>query len=137
MHFGMQDEEYLSSSKQNMCLAPCLILSIAWQILTPREILKNKMRMKEILHKSSCRSSMKNSGNKRMIERNRSWKHKVKPCNDLDGALRRYNQENLELRESMKHLNREFTYHEQTPEEWIHHLDEARIRIMLCVSLTN
>ena len=24
-----------------------------------------------------------------MIKRTRSWKHKVKPCNDLDGASRR------------------------------------------------
>ena len=39
--------------------------------------------------------------------------------------------------ESMKHLNREFTHREQTAEERIHHLDEARIRIMLCVSFTN
>ena len=30
-----------------------------------------------------------------MIERKRSWKDKVKPCNDLDGASRWYNQENL------------------------------------------
>ena len=41
---------------------------------------------------------MKNSGNKRMMKRKRSWKHKVKPCNDLDGDLRWYNRENLELR---------------------------------------
>ena len=32
-----------------------------------------------------------------MIKRKRSWEHKVKPCDDLDGALRWYNQENLEL----------------------------------------
>ena len=93
----MQDEEYLSSSKQNMCWAPCLILSIAWRVITSREILKNNWRMKRILDEPPCRASMKNSGNKRMIERKRSWKHKVKPCNDLDGASRWYNPENLEL----------------------------------------
>ena len=42
--------------------------------------------MKRILDEPPCRASMKNSGNERMIERKRSWKHKVKPCNDLDGA---------------------------------------------------
>ena len=94
----MQDEEYLSFSKQNKCWAPCLILSIAWRIITSSEILKNNWRMKRILDDPPCRASMKNSGNKRMIERKRSWKHKVKPCNDLDGALRWYNRENMELR---------------------------------------
>ena len=54
--------------------------------------------MKRILDEPSCSAYMKNSGNERMIERKRSWKHKVKPCNDLDGALRWYNRENLELR---------------------------------------
>ena len=32
-----------------------------------------------------------------MIERKRSWKHKVKPCDDLDGASRRDNAKNLDL----------------------------------------
>ena len=54
--------------------------------------------MKRILDEPPCRASMKNSGNKRMIKRKRSWKHKVKPCNDLDGASRWYSRENLELR---------------------------------------
>ena len=27
LHFGMQDEEYLNSSKQNMCWTPCLFWS--------------------------------------------------------------------------------------------------------------
>ena len=40
----------------------------------------------------------RNSSNKMMIKRKRSWKHKVKPCNDLDGASRWHNRENLELR---------------------------------------
>ena len=33
--------------------------------------------------------------------------------------------------------NQEFIHHEQTPKEGIYHLDETRIRIMLCVSFTN
>ena len=56
------------------------------------------MRMKGILDEPSCRASMKNSDNERMIERKRSWKNKVNPCNDLDGASRRDNWESLELR---------------------------------------
>ena len=59
--------------------------------------MKNNWRMKRILDEPPCRASMKNSGNKRMIKRKRSWKHKVKPCDDLDGASRRDNAENLEL----------------------------------------
>ena len=65
----MQDEECLNSSKQNMCWAPCLFWSMAWRIITSREILKNNSRMKGILDEPSCRASMKNSGNKRMIKR--------------------------------------------------------------------
>ena len=94
----MQDEECLNSSKEDMCWAPCLFESIAWQIITSREILKNNWRMKGILDEPPCRASMNNSGNERMIKRKRSWQHKVKPCNDLDGASRWYNRENLELR---------------------------------------
>ena len=71
------------------------------------------------------------------MKRKRNLKHKVNPCNDLDESSWWYNWEILELQESMKHLNWEFTHHEQTPEERIHYLDEARIRIMLCVSFTN
>ena len=40
---------------------------------------------------------MKNSGNKRMIKKKEKLKHKVKPCDDLDGASRRDNAENLDL----------------------------------------
>ena len=81
-----------------------IFLSKAWRILTSREILKNNWRMKRILDEPSCRASMKNSGNERMIERKRSWKHKVKPCNDLDGALRWYNRENLELQKEKMNI---------------------------------
>ena len=106
----MQEEEYLNASKQNMCWAPCLILSIAWRVITSREIFKNNWRMKRILDEPPCRSSMKNSGNKRMIKRKRSWKHKVKPCNDLDGASRWNTAENLELRKKNRWNTRTENY---------------------------
>ena len=119
----MQDGEYLSSSKQNMCWAPCLVLSIVWRVITSREILKNNWRMKRILDEPSCRASMKNSGNKRMIERKRSWKHKVKPCNDLDGASGRYNEKTLNSgKEKMKHLGPRMWYDEQFRKEEIRSL---------------
>ena len=66
--------------------------------------------MKGILDEPPCRASMKNSGNKRMIERKRSWKHKVKPCDDLDGASRRCNRENLELRKRKRWNTRTVNY---------------------------
>ena len=72
--------------------------SIAWRIIASRELLMNNWRMKIILDEPPCRTSMKYSGNKRMIKRKRSWKHKVKSCDDLDEASRRDNMENLELR---------------------------------------
>ena len=34
-------------------------------------------------------------------------KEQVKPCNDLDGALRRYNQENLELQKEKMNIRTE------------------------------
>ena len=55
--------------KTNICWATCLILSIAWWILNPREILKYNGRMKRILDEPPCRASMKNSGNEKMIKR--------------------------------------------------------------------
>ena len=88
--------------KTNMCWAPCLILSIAWQIITSRDMLKNNWRMEWILDEPPCRTSMKNSGNKMMIKRKKSWKHKVKPCNDLDGSPWCYNWESLEFREKKR-----------------------------------
>ena len=106
----MRDEECLNSSKQDMCWAPCLFCSMAWRIITSREILKNNWRMKGILDEPPCRASMKNSGNKRMIKRKRSWKHKVKPCNDLDGASRRCDRENLELRKRKRWNTRTENY---------------------------
>ena len=135
----MQDEECLNSSKQNMCWAPCLSLSIAWRIITSREILKNKWRMKRILDEPSCRASMKNSGNKRMIERKRSWKYKVKPCDDLDGASRQDNAKNLEFRKRKDEAS--WTVKNDmmnnSGKKKLDYLDETIIRITLCVSFTN
>ena len=85
-------------------------LSIAWRVITLRKILKNNWRMKGILDEPSCSASMKNSGNERMIERNRSWKHKVKPCDDLYGASRRDNAENLELQKKNRWNTRTENY---------------------------
>ena len=75
--------------KQDMCWTPCLILSIAWQILTPREILKNNWRMNRILDEPPCRASMKNFCNKRMIKRSEGWKNNIDALQWLDEALRR------------------------------------------------
>ena len=66
--------------------------------------------MKRILDKPPCRASIKNSGNKRMIERKRSWKHKVKPCDDLEGASRRYKAENLGLQKRKRWSTRVENY---------------------------
>ena len=71
-----------------------------------------------------------------MIEIKRSWKHKVKPCNDLGGASRRDNRENLELRrKKMNNLEPRIT------SSWIifgrkelNHLEEIRIRFIVCLS---
>ena len=135
----MQDEEYLNSSKQNMCRTPCLFYSIAWRILTPREILKNNWRMKRILDEPPCMASMKNSGNKRMVKRKGKLKTAPgEPLQWLDEALKWYNWNNLELRkEKMNNLEPKIWYHERTPEEGINHLEETRIRITLRVSFTN
>ena len=103
----------MNTSKQDMCWTPCLILSIAWRIITSRENLKNNWRMKRILDEPSSRDSMKNSGNERMIERKRSWKHKVKPCHDLDGASRWYNRENLELQKERWSLSNGEMWHDE------------------------
>ena len=78
----MQDEECLNSPKQNMCWAPCLNFEYSLADLNFERILKNNWRMKIILDEPPCRASMNNSGNERMIERKRSWKHKVKPCDE-------------------------------------------------------
>ena len=74
-----------------------------------------------------------------MIERKRSWNNKVKPCNDLDGALRRYNRENLELRKRKDEASRteKCDMMNNSGKKKLDHLDEAIIRIMLCLSFTS
>ena len=63
----------------------------------------------------------------------------MKPCDDLDGALRQDNAENLELRkredEAARTENNDMM---NTPgKKKLDHLDETIIRITLCVSFTN
>ena len=135
----MQDEECLDSTKQNMCWTPCLFLEYSLADHNSEKILKNKTRMKGILDEPPCRASMKNSDNKRMIKRNGKLKRTPgEALQWLDEALKWYNWNNLELqKEKMNNLEPRIWYHERTPKERIKHLDETRIRIMLCVSFTN
>jgi len=114
-------------------------LSKAWRILAPREILKNNWRMKGILDEPPCRASMENSSNKRMIKIKRSWKHKVKPCDDLEGASRRDNAENLELRKRKDEACRteKCDMMNNSGKKKLDHLAETIIRITLCVSFSN
>ena len=74
-----------------------------------------------------------------MIERKRSCKHKVKPCNDLDGASRRDNRENLELRKREDEASRTEKYDmmNNSGKKKLDHLEETIRRITLCVSFTN
>ena len=74
-----------------------------------------------------------------MIKRKRGWKHKVKPCIDLDGASRWDNVENLELRKRKDEASRTEKNDKmnKSRKEKLDHLDETIIRIMLCVSFTN
>ena len=63
----------------------------------------------------------------------------MKPCNDLDGASRRDNAENLELRKRKDEASRS-EKNDMTNnfgKRKLDHLDETIIRIMLCVSFTN
>ena len=61
----------------------------------------------------------------------------MKPCDDLDGASRRDNAENLELWKKDEQQITEKLIPFRTPVERIKHLDENRMIIMLCVSFTN
>ena len=73
-----------------------------------------------------------------MTRYNEGWKNKIKACDDLDEGSDEMAEENLNSgKEKMKHLELEFIQEEQTLKERINHLDETRIRIMLCVSFTN
>ena len=129
----------LGLHKTNMCWTPCLFKSIAWRIITPREILTNNWRMEGILDEPPCWSSMKNSDNKRMMKRKGKLKRTPgEALQWLDEALKWYNRNNLKLRkEKMNNLEPRIWYHERTPKEGIKHLDETRIRITLRVSFTN
>ena len=44
LHSGLQNEENLNSSKQDMCWAPWLSLSIGWRIKTSRENLEEQLK---------------------------------------------------------------------------------------------
>ena len=44
LHFGMQDEEYLNSSKQNMCWAPCLTLKYSLGDLNFKRNLEEQLK---------------------------------------------------------------------------------------------
>ena len=72
--------------------------------------------------------------NKR-IKETKVEKNKIKPCDDLDGGSDEMAEENLNSgKEKMKTLGLEFIHQEQTPKEVINHLDEIRIRFIVCLS---
>ena len=65
-------------------------------------------------------------------------KDKIETLQWLDGALKWYNWNNLELRKrKINQRDQEFIRHEKTPKEGIDHLDETRIGITLCLTFTN
>ena len=74
-----------------------------------------------------------------MIERKGSWKHKVKPCNDLDGASWRDKAKNLELRKRKDDTSRteKNDMMNNFGKKKLDYLDETIIRITLCLSFTN
>ena len=71
-----------------------------------------------------------------MIERKISSKHKVKPCNDLDGASRGDNAEKLGTPEKKDEQKKSRILMNLRNKE-LNHLDETRIRIRLCLSFIN
>ena len=60
---------------------------------------------------------------------------RLTPCDDLDGST---DEMALEIwtpgKKRWKHLELEFIHQEQTPKEGIKHLDEIRIRFIVCLS---
>ena len=61
---------------------------------------------------------------------------RLKPCDDLDGGSDEMAEEvELRKRKDGKHLELEFIPEEQTPKERITHLDEIRIRFIVCFKL--
>ena len=79
---------------------------------------------------------MKNSGNKSVIKKEvKDEKNKIKPCGDLDGGSDEMAEEiRTPEKKRWKHLELEFIHQEQTPKERINHLDEIRIRFIVCLS---
>ena len=78
---------------------------------------------------------MKNSGNERMMRQNEGRKNKITPCDDLDGGSDEIAEEKFTTdKKRRKDLELEFIPQEQTPKEGITHLDEIRIRFIVCLS---
>ena len=62
-------------------------------------------------------------------------KNKIKAWVDLDGGSDEMAEEiELRKRKDGKHLELEFIHHEQTLKEGVTHLDEIRIRFIVCLS---
>ena len=82
------------------------------------------------------RATVKNSGNKRMMRYNwRMERIRIKPCYDLDGGSDEMAEEIwTPEKKRWKHLELEFIHQEQTPKKGIKHLDEIRIRFIVCLS---
>ena len=60
---------------------------------------------------------------------------RLKPCDDLDGGSDEMAEEIwTPEKKRWKHLELEFIHHEQTPKKGITHLDEIRIRFIVCLS---
>ena len=67
-------------------------------------------------------------------DRNEGWKNKIKLCDDLDGGLDDMAEEIwTPENKRWKHLELEFIHQEQTPKKGINHLDEIRIRFIVCL----
>ena len=73
------------------------------------------------------------------LELRKRKKNKMRPCNDLDGASGRYNRENLELWKRKDEASRteKCGTMHNSGKKKLDHLGETIIRIMLCISLTN
>ena len=93
MHSGLQDEECLSSLEMNLDENFAKELNPWWTLMYPpwtTPVIKGWSNKKE-----------------REVEK----KHKVKPCDYLDGASRRDNPENMELwKRKMNKWNQEFLW---------------------------
>ena len=74
-----------------------------------------------------------------MIKIMGSWKHKVKPCDDLEGASQWDNAENMELRKRKDEASwtEKCDMMNNSGKKKLDHSDETIIRITVCVSFTN